>query len=135
MFPFDRRGPGFLLLLLSVIAFLASIYLAIYSFFCTRYIWNEIPTVPLRLLMYVVGYAPVLILALAYTPPILSLHTLVTHVEQLKDGRYLAMFHDDGRFIREGSQQTSPVTFTMYKTFSDDGGLTWSTPESVWCNS
>tara|TARA_Y100000589_G_scaffold315394_1_gene338898 strand:- start:1688 stop:3370 length:1683 start_codon:yes stop_codon:yes gene_type:complete len=53
-------------------------------------------------------------------------------VERLSDGRYLAMFHDDGRFIHEGSQQTSPVTFTMYKTFSEDGGLTWSAPESVW---
>ena len=53
-------------------------------------------------------------------------------VEQLKDGRYLAMFHDDGRFIGPASQQTKPVTFTMYKTFSEDGGLSWSTPEAVW---
>lgn len=53
-------------------------------------------------------------------------------VEQLKDGRYLAMFHDDGRFIDENGQQTDPVTFTLYRTFSDDGGLSWSSPEAVW---
>ena len=53
-------------------------------------------------------------------------------VERLNDGRYLAMFHDDGRFIGPASQQTKPVTFTMYKTFSEDGGLSWSTPEAVW---
>lgn len=53
-------------------------------------------------------------------------------VEQLSDGRYLAMFHDDGRFISGTSEQTSPVTFTLYKTYSDDGGLGWSSPEVVW---
>jgi hypothetical protein len=53
-------------------------------------------------------------------------------VEQLSDGRYLAMFHDDGRFISGTSEQTSPVTFTLYKTYSDDGGLDWSSPEVVW---
>ena len=53
-------------------------------------------------------------------------------VERLKDGRYLAMFHDDGRFISKTSRQTNPVTFTLYKTFSSDGGLSWSSPEAVW---
>lgn len=54
-------------------------------------------------------------------------------VEPLRDGRYLAMFHDDGRFFREGGKVTS--TFTLYQTFSSDGGLTWSTPETVWSGS
>lgn len=53
-------------------------------------------------------------------------------VERLKDGRYLAMFHDDGRFIADTDARTDPVTFTLYKTLSADGGLTWSTPETVW---
>lgn len=46
-------------------------------------------------------------------------------------GHYLAMFHDDGRFFTPRPQQKKPVEFTLYKTFSRDGGLTWSTPEAV----
>jgi hypothetical protein len=54
-------------------------------------------------------------------------------VEPLKTGagEYLAMFHDDGRFFAPKPQPTKPVTFTLYKTFSRDGGLHWSAPEVV----
>ncbi|MCA9129619.1 MAG: exo-alpha-sialidase [Planctomycetales bacterium] len=44
-------------------------------------------------------------------------------------GRYMAMFHDDGRFFTE--QPNSQRVFTLYKTFSVDGGLTWSFPDPV----
>jgi len=50
-------------------------------------------------------------------------------------GRYLAMFHDDGRFFSESPDQEDPVVFDLYKTFSNDGGLTWSFPESVYASS
>lgn len=50
-------------------------------------------------------------------------------------GHYLAMFHDDGRYIAEGSQQSKPITFTLYAVRSTDGGLTWSEPETVWSGS
>ncbi|MDG1896815.1 MAG: sialidase family protein [Fuerstiella sp.] len=55
-------------------------------------------------------------------------------VEPLKTGRghYVAMFHDDGRFF---SRQKGASTFTLYQTFSADGGLTWSFPESVYQSS
>lgn len=54
-------------------------------------------------------------------------------------GHYMAMFHDDGRFftkdgrsIEEQSKiQNKQALFTLYKTFSYDGGLTWSYPQSV----
>ncbi|MCH7904585.1 MAG: exo-alpha-sialidase [Armatimonadetes bacterium] len=49
--------------------------------------------------------------------------------ERMKNGDYLAMFHDDGRFFKEGGKQTP--TMTLYKTFSKDGGMTWSEPEAV----
>ncbi len=52
-------------------------------------------------------------------------------VEALKDGSYLAMFHDDGRFFRNGRHTTKPVVFTLFQTRSFDGGLTWSEPETV----
>ncbi|MFN3166204.1 MAG: sialidase family protein [Phycisphaeraceae bacterium] len=52
-----------------------------------------------------------------------------------KPGRYMAMFHDDGRFFKAGGKRQQPVVFTLYKTFSDDGGLTWSEPEAVWTGS
>jgi len=54
-------------------------------------------------------------------------------VERLKDKRYLAMFHDDGRFFKNFGKATG--TFTLFKTFSADGGRTWTEPESVWSGS
>ena len=51
-------------------------------------------------------------------------------VGRLADGRYVAMFHDDGRFFREDGERTE--TFTLYQVFSEDGGLTWSAPEAIW---
>lgn len=48
---------------------------------------------------------------------------------RLKDGRYMAMFHDDGRFFRENGRRTSKMI--VYKTLSKDGGLSWSEPEVV----
>lgn len=66
-------------------------------------------------------------------------------VEELKTGKghYLAMFHDDGRFFQGGegrSYGNVPTgkrrgVMTLYKTFSKDGGLTWSFPESVFASS
>jgi hypothetical protein len=47
-------------------------------------------------------------------------------------GCYMAMFHDDGRFFAKEPHQETPVVFTLYKTLSEDGGLTWSVPEAVW---
>lgn len=47
-------------------------------------------------------------------------------------GRDMAMFHDDGRFFRAGGSAVKPPLFTLYKTFSKDGGLTWSRPEKVY---
>lgn len=57
-------------------------------------------------------------------------------VEALKTpGHYLAMFHDDGRFFTAQPGKQSPVVFTLYKTFSQDGGLTWSAPAPVFSSS
>ncbi len=57
-------------------------------------------------------------------------------VEKLKaPGHYLAMFHDDGRFFTAEPHVKKPVEFTLYKTFSTDGGLTWSVPEAVYRDS
>ena len=64
-------------------------------------------------------------------------------VEPLRTGKghYLAMFHDDGRFFRGGPERVYGVpaskrsqTMTLYKTFSTDGGLTWSFPEAVYAS-
>jgi hypothetical protein len=61
-------------------------------------------------------------------------------------GHYLAFFHDDGRFIRRGTEEryrvkgphsdhTSPAAkpwrFWVYTTLSQDGGLTWSIPVPI----
>lgn len=54
---------------------------------------------------------------------------VMSSVVPLHDGRSLAMFHDDGRFFRaEGRRST---VMTLYKSFSGDGGLSWSEPEVV----
>ncbi len=44
-------------------------------------------------------------------------------------GQYMAMFHDDGRFFTRTGNRSN--TFKLYKTFSSDGGLTWSYPDVV----
>ena len=58
-------------------------------------------------------------------------------LEELKtgNGHYLAMFHDDGRFFTKTSKRANSVVFNLYKTFSKDGGLTWSKPESIFARS
>jgi hypothetical protein len=50
-------------------------------------------------------------------------------------GRYMAMFHDDGRFFTKESKAVKPPVFTLYTTFSVDGGLTWSFPEAIYRSS
>jgi hypothetical protein len=47
-------------------------------------------------------------------------------VERLKNGDYLAVFHDDGRYFHEGGKRTP--TMQLYQTISKDGGLTWGEP-------
>jgi hypothetical protein len=49
-------------------------------------------------------------------------------------GNYLAMFHDDGRFIGAQPALKTPPVMTLYKTFSNDGGLTWSAPQEVFAS-
>ena len=49
-------------------------------------------------------------------------------VERLKDGDYMALFHDDGRFLQDEGKVTK---FRVYKTISHDGGLTWGQPEVI----
>ncbi len=54
-------------------------------------------------------------------------------VERLKNGDYMALFHDDGRFFEAGMEKrliVKPV-FIVYKTVSKDGGMTWSKPETI----
>ena len=47
---------------------------------------------------------------------------------RLKNGNYMALFHDDGRFLRGAGKRTK---FQVFKTVSKDGGLTWSQPQVV----
>lgn len=55
-------------------------------------------------------------------------------------GHYMAMFHDDKRyFTKEGRSLTenelaknNMPEFTLFQTFSYDGGLTWSYPKTVY---
>lgn len=54
---------------------------------------------------------------------------VMSSTERLKNGDYLGLFHDDGRFFYSEPQKTG--TFTLYKTLSRDGGLTWSFPETI----
>ena len=51
--------------------------------------------------------------------------------QKTEPGHYMALFHDDGRFFTAGGRRANPVVFTLYKTLSTDGGLTWSKPEIV----
>lgn len=54
-------------------------------------------------------------------------------------GHYMALFHDDLRFFTDNGQDVynedakiyKEHLFTLYKTISKDGGLTWSEPEKI----
>ena len=53
-------------------------------------------------------------------------------VEKLRTpGHYLAMFHDDGRFFKAVGKRAQQVVFNLLQTFSADGGLTWSYPQTI----
>lgn len=51
-------------------------------------------------------------------------------VERLRNGDYLAMFHDDGRYFRAQGKRTESMQ--LYQTISSDGGLTWGAPRLVY---
>ena len=44
-------------------------------------------------------------------------------------GHYVALFHDDGRFLREGGERSG--TFQLLQVKTTDGGVTWSEPEVI----
>lgn len=50
---------------------------------------------------------------------------------ELRDGSYMALFHDDGRWLRNPAAHPEGKRFEVYKVLSADGGLTWSQPEGV----
>ena len=59
-----------------------------------------------------------------------------TMIKDLKNpGHYRALFHDDGRFIAEGSKKQNPVMFTLYSSLSTDGGMTWQNPKEIFSSS
>ncbi len=49
-------------------------------------------------------------------------------LERLRNGDHMALFHDDGRFFRGTDRRTM---FRVYKTISQDGGLTWGEPQVI----
>jgi hypothetical protein len=49
-------------------------------------------------------------------------------VERLASGDYVALFHDDGRFLTGSGERSE---FRVFKTISGDGGLRWSEPQLV----
>jgi hypothetical protein len=53
----------------------------------------------------------------------------MSSVVPLADGRSMALFHDDGRFLRAGGKRSGGMW--VYKTLSADGGLTWSKPTII----
>ncbi|MDR0953803.1 MAG: glycoside hydrolase [Rikenellaceae bacterium] len=55
----------------------------------------------------------------------------VSSLVRLHNGRLMALFDDDGRFLYpdEEGQGATLRKSVIYKIYSDDGGLTWSDPE------
>ena len=51
------------------------------------------------------------------------------------DGSHVALFHDDGRYLRgpggRGRPNPEPVVMTLYQSESTDGGLTWGEPTAI----
>ena len=55
----------------------------------------------------------------------------MSSVVRLRDGSYMALFHDDGRWLRSPPELPGGKRFRVYKTVTRDGGLTWSDPEII----
>ena len=54
----------------------------------------------------------------------------VSGLVRLRDGRHMAFFHDDGRFLYESNDSSDKLRKSViYKMISNDGGLTWGQPE------
>ncbi|MDP6409740.1 MAG: sulfatase-like hydrolase/transferase [Planctomycetota bacterium] len=53
-------------------------------------------------------------------------------VERLAGGDYLAMFHDDGRFLRGGGKTDGFMR--LFQIRSSDGGLSWSEPRELFAD-
>jgi hypothetical protein len=53
----------------------------------------------------------------------------MSDVVRLKHGSYMAVFHDDGRFFSSAAKPER--VFTVYKTISVDGGVTWGAPTAI----
>lgn len=51
-------------------------------------------------------------------------------VIRLKNGDYMAFFHDDGLYLHAEKQYHTG--FKLLTTTSRDGGLTWSEPKTIW---
>lgn len=52
----------------------------------------------------------------------------MSDVVRLRDNSYMAVFHDDGRYLHGGGKRE---LFRVFKTLSGDGGLSWSAPEAI----
>jgi hypothetical protein len=53
----------------------------------------------------------------------------MSSVIKLKNGNYMAVFHDDGRFFRKTPAEKR--AFIVYKTISTDNGQTWQQPTPI----
>ena len=50
---------------------------------------------------------------------------------ELRDGSYMAFFHDDGRWLRNPAEYPEGKRFEVYSVVSTDGGLSWSQPTVI----
>jgi len=55
----------------------------------------------------------------------------MSSVVPLRDGSYMALFHDDGRWLRDPPEHPEGKRFRVFQSVSDDGGLSWSQPEVI----
>jgi len=71
---------------------------------------------------------------------------LMSSIIPLKTGKghYMALFHDNGAYFqrwepgngveRASLQRAKDQIFTVYKSFTQDGGMTWTFPEPIYCD-
>eukprot|EP01091_Cochliopodium_minus_P009912 TRINITY_DN2542_c4_g1_i1.p1 TRINITY_DN2542_c4_g1~~TRINITY_DN2542_c4_g1_i1.p1 ORF type:complete len:697 (-),score=158.74 TRINITY_DN2542_c4_g1_i1:58-2148(-) len=90
LFPFDKKGPKILLLIVTLVTFISSIYIAIFAIFVSEYVYGLKALLIIKMLLWFLCIFPLVFCAVYFTPSIISVHCIVSNIEQLKSNKVIS---------------------------------------------